>query len=1216
MTLRKAYPDILCSGCMRSILIPSTCFLMFFLIISGQGKTFSQELPEYDEIPVFLEIPGVGGSEIDALIKAEELYLPVIDLFDFFKIKNVPSAGLEDISGFFVNPEATYLIDRVRNQIIYQDRIFELEPGDLIRTESNLYLKSLYFGKIFGLECKFNFRSLSVNITSKLELPLIREMKQEEMRRNIARLKGDIQADTIVGRTYPAFKFGMADWSVTSSQEINGNSDARVTLALGSMIAGGEATASLYYNSEEPFSEKQQYYLWRYVNNDFAPLRQVMAGKILTNSISTLFNPVIGVQLTNTPTTYRRSFGSYTLSDRTEPGWIVELYVNNVLVDYVKADASGFYTFQIPLVYGNSIVKLKFFGPWGEERILQKNIIVPYNFLPEKILEYTISGGIVEDTLRSRFSRANVNYGATRNLTIGGGVEYLSSVTSQPFMPYLNASLRITNNLLVSGEYALGVRAKGILSFRLPSNLQFDLNYTWYDKEQKAIFYNYREERKASLSMPLKIGKVSTFQRLSLYQIVLPSSRYTTGEWLISASLLGVNTNLTTYALLIDEVKPYVYSDLSLSIRLPARFIFMPQVQYGYTDNKIFSAKVRLEKYVFKHGYINLSYEQNFSNNMKMAELGFRYDFSFAQTGASVRQYNDKTSFIEYARGSLINDRKTKYLGADNRPNVGRGGISVVPFIDLNDNGKKDPGEPRAYGLNLHSNGGRIEKSDRDTIIRILGLEPYTNCFIELDPNSFDNVSWRLRKHSYSVAVDPEIVKLIEIPISVVGEATGYVLLEKRGEKTGQGRMIVNFFDNNLNQVGKTLTEEDGYYSYFGFTSGRYSVHIDTAQLQKLGMTSSPEIQQFSIAGGIDGDIAEGLDFVLKLTQVDTIKPLPVIPEKTVITVIKDTTYLKIHEITEEVYTITEDSWAIQIGAFKQKSLAEGFRDMLQKELGKEVEITIAGEYYRVRILELPNRQEVDENIVKLNKLGFKELWIIRLLAMQQQRILITREDSLARIKESLTEREAPLSAAEITALQLGVFRRMSDAVALRETLSTPTKEKARIVYEGGYYKLIIPEQPLLDPTVLKAIKNLTPSIGKFEMKDAWDVPPVPQAILQPVIKEPVVVSRAQVRVDSSLSVAKEKPDKLTIAEKPVIGEPSIALQVAIYYKESEALRAQKRIMSKLNLPVEIIRQFDYYHVIVTGFYTREQTYQYYPELAGLGYPGITLIENYRRQQK
>ncbi len=55
--------------------------------------------------------------------------------------------------------------------------------------------------------------------------------------------------------------------------------------------------------------------------------------------------------------------------------------------------------------------------------------------------------------------------------------------------------------------------------------------------------------------------------------------------------------------------------------------------------------------------------------------------------------------------------------------------------------------------------------------------------------------------------------------------------------------------------------------------------------------------------------------------------------------------------------------------------------------------------------------------------------------------------------------------------------------------------------------------------------------------------------------------------------------------------------------------------MTKLNLPVEIVKQFDYYHVIVTGFYSREETFQYYPELAGIGYPRITLLENYKRQK-
>ena len=113
----------------------------------------------------------------------------------------------------------------------------------------------------------------------------------------------------------------------------------------------------------------------------------------------------------------------------------------------------------------------------------------------------------------------------------------------------------------------------------------------------------------------------------------------------------------------------------------------------------------------------------------------------------------------------LLMIQKQNILGTDNRTNVGKGGISITAFLDLNVNGHRDAGEPRVYGLNLHANGGRIEKSDRDSTIRILGLEPYTSCFIELDPNSFENISWRLPYQTLNVAVDPEILKNIEIPI-------------------------------------------------------------------------------------------------------------------------------------------------------------------------------------------------------------------------------------------------------------------------------------------------------------------------------------------------------------------------------------------------------------------------------------------------------------------
>lgn len=115
--------------------------------------------------------------------------------------------------------------------------------------------------------------------------------------------------------------------------------------------------------------------------------------------------PLVGAHITNAPTTYRRSFGTYILSDMTEPGWMVELYVNNILVNYMQADASGFFSFEVPLVYGETNVKLQFYGPYGEERSEDRILSIPFNFLPKGTLEYNLTAGVTEDSLMAKYAR-------------------------------------------------------------------------------------------------------------------------------------------------------------------------------------------------------------------------------------------------------------------------------------------------------------------------------------------------------------------------------------------------------------------------------------------------------------------------------------------------------------------------------------------------------------------------------------------------------------------------------------------------------------------------------------------------------------------------------------------------------------------------------------------------------------------------------------------
>jgi cell division septation protein DedD len=815
----------------------------------------------------------------------------------------------------------------------------------------------------------------------------------------------------------------MTDWSIIGTQQVQGPTDTRATLGMGGIIAGGEADVLLNYSTSEPFIERQQQYLWRFANNDNTILKQAIAGKINSQATSTIYDPVVGVQFTNTPTTYRRSFGSYSLADYTKPDWTVELYVNNVLVNYTKADASGFYRFDVPLVYGNTEVKLRFYGPYGEETSSQKIINIPFNFLPAKDLEYTVSGGIVEDSVSSRYARATLNYGLNKRLTIGGGVEYLSSVTSGNTMPFVNFSLRIASSLLITSEYTYGVRWKSILSYRLPSNFQIDLNYIKYVPGQTAINYNYLEERKAILSYPIIAKNFSSYFRLTIDQIILPISQYTTAEFLFSGGFFGINTNLTTYALFFSSGTPNVYSNLSLGFRLPKGFTLTPQIQYNYNLSQLISVKCELEKRIFKNGAVNATYERNVPSNINSTQIGFRYDFAFARTGVLVRQSNNSTTLVESAQGGLILDAKTKYFSANNNNNVGRGGIVLVPFLDYNGNGRRDKDEPKVFGMEVSMTGGRVEQNKKDSTIRVFNLEPYVTYTVTLNPNSFDNISWKIRNPIISVTVDPNQFKLIEVPVAVVGEVAGMVYIKKNMAQMGQGRMILRFYRTDSVLMAKTVTEPDGYFNYLGLPPGSYFATIDAAQLHKLNMKVSPSSIPFIIKKSKDGDVADGLEFTLNSMIEDTLSKIqseikvsepthseqvPKIKQESTIseeqhrkdsiktgqTILPALKQEKAAEpkksiiISEDnpkitpvsVSNISSDSfeYVIQVGSFHNESYAISAKNRLLKALNRSVDIDHEGEFFKVRVVSFKDIKEAKDFLPKIISEGFQQAFITK----------------------------------------------------------------------------------------------------------------------------------------------------------------------------------------------------------------------------------------------
>ena len=118
------------------------------------------------------------------------------------------------------------------------------------------------------------------------------------------------------------------------------------------------------------------------------------------------------------------------------------------------------------------------------------------------------------------------------------------------------------------------------------------------------------------------------------------------------------------------------------------------------------------------------------------------------------------------------------------------------------------------------------------------------------------------------MTIDPNQFKLVEVPVSVLGEASGTVYLRNVNGKTGQGRIIVSFFRSDSTLAGRTVTEPDGYFIFLGLGPGYYRVMINEEQLNKLNYSVSPGSIPFVIAMNRDGDQVQELDFELRANAV------------------------------------------------------------------------------------------------------------------------------------------------------------------------------------------------------------------------------------------------------------------------------------------------------------------------------------------------------------
>jgi len=696
-------------------------------------------------------------------------------------------------------------------------------------------------------------------------LPAVSEKEREMLREYSGNKDEMIEADYKVPRKRKLLGLGVMDWGVSYSHLSPKNDFYSYNISAGSEILGGDFTAYFTGNKNNLFDNGISNWRWRYVE-DNKWFKQGIAGN-LYSSLGLLHN-IQGLQITNSPPIARKSTGNYKIFDKIYPGWEVELYINNEFIAYTKTNDNGYFEFNVPLLYGSNYITLKYYGNSGEIRYDERVIQVPFNFLPEGTMEYNVMGGVLKSANNNTFSESSVSFGAAEFMTVGSGLIYLNRPDINKFYPNANASLRIKEDLVLSTNYFHGLKGTASISLLLPSQVYTTFSYIRYTDNNYFNPLNFREEENITAYLPFTFSRFSASVRVNARNIEARDYNF---KFLNSGIFLNYNriqgSVITNLAWTKGQGK---YDNAGsrtitgVSYRLLSDLLLRQQTDFNHSEGKISNAGFFIDKGVFRAGWLSVFLFRDFFNNSYNGGITFRFDFSFGRYSTGYMSGDNGSSYIQSLSGSVGFDQFNRKFVMDNQNMVSRGGLTLVPFLDANNNSMLDENEKILKAdFNTNIKAGKPVRSSGNNNFWFLDLDPYDTYRLEVNPVSFENPMYRPKYKSYDVTIDPNRFKEIPVPVYISGTVSGNVVLKTdKGSKGVPSFRIIMESEDGINKF-EEMTFSDGEFIFNNVPPGKYRIYADPQDLSSRSLECVTVFHTAEIKNNEDENTAGIPDIVL-----------------------------------------------------------------------------------------------------------------------------------------------------------------------------------------------------------------------------------------------------------------------------------------------------------------------------------------------------------------
>lgn len=836
----------------------------------GDGDTGADttSLSAPEEFYLTFKYNGLINSLLTCYYMDEKVYIPLNQVFDLLQINN--KAEGNSVKGYFLFDKNEYEISAGDKKFSYGGNEYSLSKKDFIVSENSIYIMPEKLRTGFNLDFMVDMESLELKLNTDEVLPIVANAKRTKVRNMLKEQEEEaVDAPLLFERRKNLFNGEFIDYFLSTNYAEKIKPSHNYNISTGNELLGGDLFLNFTGSISSGNSHNRTDASWRYVFNDNKLINQFSVGTTLP-STGILSGNYMGVSLTNAPFQQENNFGKYLLVDRTKPLSDVELYLNNELADYVKADEFGNYKFEIPLSYGSNNVELKIYSPDGELIESNRRLQIPFEFLRQSEFRYSVNAGEKTDTKDMMYG-ANVSYGVTSWLTNKAGFDLVNNDTYSKPVFFNSLSARLSSEYLVNLTSAPELFHQLSFNASYYSMHSFSVKYTRYKSNKLYNVRDLKEDVQVSASLPLTfINPRYSIQATGVYEKApnLNNYKFNLGA---NFSFFDINPSLNY---VFDESRynntSNIKKEFSFGFNTPVFFLnslfpyfegkyFNSSFKYDVDSRQLSSYKITYSSNISPECRLEMNYNNDLIGQFSAVNLLFKYEFPFTTTNVTA----SRNSFSANIHGTLGFDGSEKSIFFSKRNSVGTSAIAFRMYYDENNNGVYDTEEVILDDVNLNFDENVSYQRKENGVLLASELNPYYRYVVKVKDLSPKN-PYLVPKHmAFTLETDPNQVKLIDVPFYFSHEIYGNVIAEKNDKSIPLPDMKVIVKDKNTGKAVPINTFNDGTLYHLGFLPGKYTAYVDPAQVEMLGAVSNPEKIDFEITE--DNNSSAQLDFLLKI---------------------------------------------------------------------------------------------------------------------------------------------------------------------------------------------------------------------------------------------------------------------------------------------------------------------------------------------------------------